>query len=66
MNTIKKQVFLLLLICGLVLCGCAAKAELSSGTVTDDIETIAAVVTPGDLEILDGFASLTSASNAGR
>ena len=65
MTTIKKQVFLLLLICGLVLCGCAAKAELSSGTVTDDIETIAVVVTPGDLEILDGFASLTSADFSG-
>ncbi len=65
MNPKSKQLFLLLLISALVLCGCAAKAELSSGTVKDDLETITAVVTPEDLEILDGFEQLSYADFSG-
>ena len=49
----------------LLLCGCAAKVELSSGTVKDNLQSITAVVTPEDLEKLDGFERLGSADFSG-
>ena len=39
----------------LLLCGCAAKVELSSGTVKDNLQSITAVVTPEDLEKLGEY-----------
>ena len=49
----------------LLLCGCAAKVELSSGTVKDNLQSITAVVTPEDLEKLDSFKQLGSADFSG-
>ena len=49
----------------LLLCGCAAKVELSSGTVKDNLQSITAVVTPEDLEKLDSFEQLGSADFSG-
>ena len=60
-----KAALSLALMLALVLCGCAAKIELSSGTVKDSIQSITAVVTPEDLEKLDGFEKLISADFSG-
>ena len=49
----------------LLLCGCAAKVELSGGTVKDNLQSITAVVTPEDLEKLDSFEQLGSADFSG-
>ena len=57
--------FSLILLTALVLTGCAAKIELSSGKVKDDVQSITAVVTPEDLALLDGFDRLISADFTG-
>ncbi len=49
----------------MVLCGCAAKVELSGGKVPADTQSITAVVTPEDLEKLDAFDSLVAADFSG-
>ena len=67
MNTFKSKALLsgLVLICLLLLCGCAKKVALSSSTVKDNAQSITAVVTPEDLKLLDGFESLVSADFSG-
>ena len=67
MNTVKPKTLLsvLVLICLLLLCGCAKKITMSSSTVKDDAQSITAVVTPEDLKLLDGFESLVSADFSG-
>ena len=67
MNTVKPKTLLsvLVLICLLLLCGCAKKVKMSSSTVKDDAQRITAVVTPEDLKLLDGFESLVSADFSG-
>lgn len=65
-NIISRSGLLLLTIfASLALCGCAAKVELSSGTVKDNLQSITAVVTPEDLEKLDSFEQLGSADFTG-
>ena len=65
-NIISRSGLLLLpLFVSLALCGCAAKVELSSGTVKDSLQSITAVVTPEDLEKLDSFEQLGSADFTG-
>ena len=65
-NIISRSGLLLLpLFVSLALCGCAAKVELSSGTVKDNLQSITAVVTPEDLEKLDSFEQLGSADFTG-
>ena len=63
----RKKIILpaLLLALALILCGCAAKVELSAGTVKDNVENLTAVVTPEDLELLDGFEKLAVADFSG-
>ena len=61
----RKIILSLALLLVMVLCGCAAKVELSSGTVKDNLQSISAVVTPQDLELLDGFEKLISADFSG-
>lgn len=65
MKNIKKDLYLILFLTALVLCGCAAKVTLSEGTVRDDLESITAVVTPEDLDKLSGFEHLTTADFSG-
>ena len=67
MNTLKLKALFsgLVLICLLLLCGCAKKITMSSSTVKDDAQSITAVVTPEDLKLLDGFESLVSADFSG-
>ena len=67
MNTLKLKALFsgLVLICLLLLCGCAKKKTMSSSTVKDDAQSITAVVTPEDLKLLDGFESLVSADFSG-
>ena len=67
MNTLKLKALFsgLVLICLLLLCGCAKKVKMSSSTVKDDAQSITAVVTPEDLKLLDGFESLVSADFSG-
>ena len=61
----RSGILLLTLFVSLALCGCAAKVELSSGTVKDNLQSITAVVTPEDLEKLDSFEQLGSADFTG-
>ena len=63
----QKTVILWALLSALVviLCGCAAKVELSAGTVKDSVENLTAVVTPEDLKLLDGFEKLAVANFSG-
>ena len=61
----KRLLLLLGTAAALLLCGCAAKVELSSGTVKDNLQSITAVVTPEDLEKLDSFEQLGSADFSG-
>ena len=49
-----------ILLC-LLFCGCAKKVALSGTTVMDNAQGVTAVVTPEDLELLDGLESLVSA-----
>ena len=67
MNTLKLKALFsgLVLICLLLLCGCAKKITMSSSTVKDDAQSITAVVTPEDLKLLDGLESLVSADFSG-
>ena len=67
MNPLKPKVLLsgIVLLCLLLLCGCAKKVTMSSSTVKDDAQSITAVVTPEDLMLLDGFESLVSADFSG-
>ena len=67
MNTLKLKALFsgLVLICLLLLCGCAKKITRSSSTVKDDAQSITAVVTPEDLKLLDGLESLVSADFSG-
>ena len=53
-----------LLFC-LLLCGCTKKVELSNATVNDSDQSVTAVVTPEDLELLNGLDALTSADFSG-
>ncbi len=53
------------LLLALVLCGCAAKVELSGGTVKNKAQSITAIVTPEDLQKLDSFEKLVSADFSG-
>ena len=65
-NPVQKRGLLILTVFTvLTLCGCAAKVELSSGTVKDNLQSITAVVTPEDLEKLDSFEQLGSADFTG-
>ena len=61
----KSGLLLLTVFTALSLCGCAAKVELSSGTVKDNLQSITAEVTPEDLEKLDSFEQLVSADFTG-
>ena len=61
----KRGLLILTVFTVLTLCGCAAKVELSSGTVKDNLQSITAVVTPEDLEKLDSFEQLGSADFTG-
>ena len=61
----RRLLLLLSTAAALLLCGCAAKVELSSGTVKDNLQSITAVVTPEDLEKLDSFEQLGSADFSG-
>ena len=61
----RSGLLLLTVFTAIALCGCAAKVELSGGTVRDNIQSITAVVTPEDLEKLDGFEQLGSADFTG-
>jgi len=61
----KRLLLLLGTAAALLLCGCAAKVELSGGTVKDNLQSITAVVTPEDLEKLDSFERLGSADFSG-
>ncbi|MBQ9664464.1 MAG: hypothetical protein IJV40_15065 [Oscillospiraceae bacterium] len=65
MKELRHSVFLILALCVLLLTSCAAKVELSDQTVKDDAESITAVVTPEDLEKLDGFEKLVAADFTG-
>ena len=67
MNTLKLKALFsgLVLICLLLLCGCAKKITMRSSTVKDDAQSITAVVTPEDLKLLDGLESLVSADFSG-
>ena len=49
----------------LFLCGCAKKFALSSTTVMDNAQSVTAVVTPEDLELLDSLESLVFADFSG-
>ena len=60
-----KILFTVLCVSAFVLCGCAAKVELSGGTVKDNAQSLTAVVTPEDLEKLDGFEKLIAADFTG-
>ena len=68
-NTAKREprsgLLILTVFMAIALCGCAAKVELSSGTVRDNLQSITAVVTPEDLEKLDSFEQLGSADFTG-
>ena len=61
----RSGLLLLTVFTAIALCGCAAKVELSGGTVRDNIQSITAVVTPEDLEKLDSFEKLGSADFTG-
>ena len=61
----RSGLLLLTVFTAIALCGCAAKVELSGGTVKDNIQSITAVVTPEDLEKLDSFEQLGSADFTG-
>ena len=65
MKSIRILLWGISLLCLLFLCGCAKKVTLSSTVVKDDAQSIAAVVTPEDLALLDGFESLVSADFSG-
>ncbi|MBR4551100.1 MAG: hypothetical protein IKO13_02285, partial [Oscillospiraceae bacterium] len=54
----------LFLLC-LLLCGCAKKIGLSGAEIKDSDQSIAAVVTPEDLALLDGMENLVSAGFSG-
>ena len=60
-----KILYTILCVSAFALCGCAAKVELSGGTVKDNVQSIAAVVTPEDLDQLDGFEKLIAADFTG-
>ena len=60
-----KLLYTILCVSAFALCGCAAKVELSGGTVKDNVQSIAAVVTPEDLDQLDGFEKLIAADFTG-
>lgn len=64
-KTMKAASFLLFLSLSLSLCACAHKVKLSSGEVTDDAQSITAVVTEEDLVLLDGFEKLGYADFSG-
>ena len=53
-----------LLLC-LLLCGCAKKIPLSSTSVKDNAQSVTAVVTPEDLELLNDVETLVSADFSG-
>ena len=61
----KRWPLLFLSVLVLALSGCAEKVELSGGTVRDNLQSITAVVTPEDLQQLDGFEKLVSADFTG-
>ena len=65
-KTIRRILLLsVMLLLSLLLCGCTKKVELSSATVTDGEQSVAAVVTPEDLELLNGLDALTEADFSG-
>ncbi len=64
-KTLLSGLLLCTLLCSLPLCGCAERVELSEKTVRSSIRTLTAVVTPEDLEKLDGFEQLVSADFSG-
>ena len=55
----------LVLLCLLMLCGCAETLQLSSTAVREDASSITAVVTPDDLILLDELDTLVSADFSG-
>ena len=62
---LKSPLLCLLLLCSLLLSGCAEKVKLSEKTVRTDVKTLKAVVTAEDLGKLDGFDQLASADFSG-
>ena len=59
------KIYMILCLLVFVLCGCASKVEISGGTVKDNTQSISAVVTPEDLDKLEGFEKLISADFTG-
>ena len=65
MKQTMKLLYTILCVSAFALWGCAAKVELSGGTVKDNVQSITAVVTPEDLNQLDGFEKLIAADFTG-